>query len=1517
MEEEHGLRETDRQFVQKQDVVEEPLEIPSASSHFVCMSKVRSSVVVKALAFRTPHPLVALWKQTSVEFARVAENGELLSLGEYDLFGSLRSVCVLPRSGKTPLSHHQDVTEQRDLFVVVSKKGALSLLSFAPPRGIFPNYPPAPLPSSYDSLLKIAGLSLPESDSVTRMKVLPQHRLGNIVCSTDDGSCIAVSALERTLALYEIDHNSPRVFGASLVHHFPDCVIWAMEFVPTALVAVTGHHSALLISMYNRPLKVTELVLFVIPQNQSSGDQVSPEIHYLAKFRDPLRVIHSLRVFSSVLVAVGNRRHVLCLLHKQGLTILDLESCLSMLGNESTSENDQEARFHSCSKYLMMPNAGTSFTCVEMVLRDCICALADDGTLYQIMMPANPATTLHCVGSLNAGATMVVGTPSLGATPSLEGMDTRGAQSDNNMDEEKEAAGSPGEEGDNDEAFLIIPGDSCEGGCYVLGRSLDDNNGATLSLYDTVCALPNSAPVVAFEVCDALGEGAPQIYFGSGFGENGAVTMMRDGIGVKEVLEQPDFAEGLHNLFVLKLRADDAHHALLVFSFFDCTRVTSGGLTMNDLSTSSGFDLEGATLAATCVLGGRAAVQVTSRAINVIALTESTAEPDSSTAAAAESIEPTVVSGERVHVWNAPSDLQCAMCVGSFVLVSSAAPATGTSNVSLVELTTDGQLVPSFSSRLLCSASVPSTVSCLHLIPVSVTYLVFCVGCHDSSLALYGVDLSRHEESGSVLVKLLFSTNMDAVCGEELGVPESLSCLRSNIESDSALDNNGGDADGSDRMELKEHGDAPPRPSCFENSKREQSWLLVGLRNGILSRFLLNLSCDVVAAAMEPRSLGESSGAPSAPQEMMIEVEGRGSSVPGTNGGCSTWLKFESNRRVGRKPVRLTPLHAAVISPDRQQPPLQNLGNAQPKNDSGIGVGPKYDHVWNASVMCLSDRLWLVEVAPHSANVTEDVAAGLPNTSQRRLKILFSAVCTPLTEYVVPFHGPLCNNGVITVTGDGTLSIFQLERQRSLNVVRIPIGRTVRRLLWHSPTRTFIVVCQPSPISGTSNPNSNHNNRAEVVVVDPMTSTILSRLVLEKCESGASLSLFEHGDDTYVLLGTGYDLSPHSRACKKGRILVLSCTRRSVTATNSSRSDGTSQGVGDLPNKSLLVQQQTGSSSSTVDLRIMGGVIVAGLVYAATQFMRDSLLVSQNEYVLMFRLVFGGDSGHMVTLKPVKRLRMRHMVMSLSTHRPLDKTCCHAAVGTMIDGVEEVRFSETATRCLSSVAVDQTARMTRQTVALSATSYAGVDRLGNLFVVSNPSRNPLSPSSTLRGAAEERKDASAPSTTSPMINSGLLTEACGFHLGESATGLILLPTHHHGGSFEAATLSYSKVPTSPSSYTKQPQNFAVCTITGSVYIFKQIPKEHFVPLLDLQRRLAAWEQSQPCLSESIHNFRSPPSSLGEPIVDGDYVSQFLSLPRSVQARLYESVPSAESSLESQGALVNAMIAAVASILQDL
>ncbi|KAH9329513.1 hypothetical protein KI387_001621, partial [Taxus chinensis] len=466
----------------------------------------------------------------------------------------------------------------------------------------------------------------------------------------------------------------------------------------------------------------------------------------------------------------------------------------------------------------------------------------------------------------------------------------------------------------------------------------------------------------------------------------------------------------------------------------------------------------------------------------------------------------------------------------------------------------------------------------------------------------------------------------------------------------------------------------------------DRLYILSGLRNGMLLRY------EWPASSVFPSELPSSSS--SSLSAFMSPLDGNTSSYTAAYEGCHSQDKytFSKNdtaeasfpvqlqliavRRVGTTPVFLVPLCESLRS----------------------------------DIIALSDRPWLLQTARHSQ------------------RIAYTSISFQPATHVTPVNAVDCPKGILFVA-DCSLHLVEMVHTKRLNVQKHLLGSTPRRILYHSESKTLLVMRTESH-EDDSNPISN------ICCVDPLSGSLLSSYKFDPGETVRCMQLWKVGNEEVLVVGTGMSagraIMPSGEAeSSKGRLLIFqleplqssgsgmvhsSPASSSIAAPGSPFHDGMRSTPEHVANNNLSSSPDESSHESVRfeegggwELTLKWHVSMPGIVLAVCPYLGRYILASAGNN--LFCLGFPQDSPQ--RLRRYSYSKTRFTITSIAVH--LNRI----AVGDCRDGVLFYSYQEDQ-RKLEQLYCDPVQRLVADCVLIDLDTALVSDRRGNFCALSCP-----------------------------------------------------------------------------------------------------------------------------------------------------------------------------------------------------
>lgn len=494
-----------------------------------------------------------------------------------------------------------------------------------------------------------------------------------------------------------------------------------------------------------------------------------------------------------------------------------------------------------------------------------------------------------------------------------------------------------------------------------------------------------------------------------------------------------------------------------------------------------------------------------------------------------------------------------------------------------------------------------------------------------------------------------------------------------------------------------------------------------------------------------------------------------------------------------------------------------------------------------SDIIALSDRPWLIQIARHSQRIAYTSISFQPATH-----------ATPVSSFD-------CPKGILFVA-DCSLHLVEMVHMKRLNVQKLLLGSTPRRVLYHSESKSLLVM-RSECYEDDSSPVS------DICCVDPLSGSLLSTFRLDPGETAKCMQLWKVGNEHVLVVGTGLSagraIMPSGEAeSSKGRLLILqiepihssrsgmvrsSAALSSIAAPSSPFHDGigynpenaTNSNVGGTPDEASCegVRFEEGGGWQ---LTLKWHVSMPGIVLAVCPHLEQYILASAGNS--LFCLGFPTDAPQ--RLRRICSVKTRFTITCIAVH------LTRIAVGDCRDGILFYSYQEDIKK-LEQLYCDPVQRLVADCVLMDLDTAFVSDRRGNFCALSCPN------------LLEEN--------ASPEHN---LTLSCWYHLGETIMKI-------QKGSFSyKPPMDDGMKACSRNDILLDCADSAVVasTLLGSVVIFIQLSREEYDLLDAVQARLASYPLTAPVLGNIHSEFRGRGSPVGVcKVLDGDMLAQFLEL----------------------------------------
>eukprot|EP00898_Chlorokybus_atmophyticus_P003273 jgi/Chlat1/3947/Chrsp26S04201 len=505
-------------------------------------------------------------------------------------------------------------------------------------------------------------------------------------------------------------------------------------------------------------------------------------------------------------------------------------------------------------------------------------------------------------------------------------------------------------------------------------------------------------------------------------------------------------------------------------------------------------------------------------------------------------------------------------------------------------------------------------------------------------------------------------------------------------------------------------------------------------------------------------------------------------------------LRLAAVRRIGVSPVSLIPLAAS------------------PSSD----------------VVALSDRPWLLQAPRRTQCITCTSISFQPSTHATAVS------CAD------------CPNGVLFIA-DSCVHLVAMEQSKRLNVQKLPLGATPRRVLYHNQSKLLVVACTDETTSHFSMMPGTVATFPVICglkCVDPVSGRVFYEMRLKPCEVAFSLKSWtlEHGQE-YIVAGTALGVGTPLQG-ERGRLLLL---RLQFHAGHADQGNGHRMVSADV------------EPEGSWDLQLVHEVTLPGMVCATMPYLNSYLLASAGRKLYCLTASFDGERA---VLHKVARCHTRLFIAALTTY------LTRIVVVDVKDSVLFYTYREDSKQ-FELEYCDRAQRLVADCALSDSNVACGVDRHGNFFALTNG----------------ERPEGDA--STNPDIN---LVQAASFSIGESAL-------HIREGSLAYRTPEVVRSADGASPIAVPPpdlrqQTLVAATLLGSIVLFLRLPKEEYDVLRAVEHALASYPITAPVLGNSHIAFRSQAASHTGHVLDGDMLAQFLELPDYHQRQVLNSLSAA-------------------------
>lgn len=553
-----------------------PSSSSSATRYYLSKCVLRGSVVLQVLHAHIRSPSsndVVFGKETSIELVVIDEDGNLQSVCDQPVFGTIKDLAILPWNEKFRARDPQ--LWGKDLLVATSDSGKLSLLTFC---------------NEMHRFVPVTHIQLSNPGNTID---LPGRKL-----AVDSSGCfIAASAYENRLALFSMSTSSGDIIDEKIVYPSESegtastsrsiqrtsirGTIWSTCFISQAS---KEHNPVLAVIIHRRGALINELLLlewsvrarkiFVVSQYVEAG----PLAHDIVEVPNSGGLAFLFRAGDVLLMDLRDHRNPSCV-------------CKTNLNFLPNAMEEQTYVEDSCKLHDVDDERFSVAACALLELSDYdpMCIDSDNGG-------ANSGYKYICSWSWepknNKDPRMIFCVDS-GEFFLIEvSFDSQGPKV--NLSE------------------CLYKGQPCKALLWVEGGYLaalvEMGDGVVLKMEDgRLCygnPIQNISPILDMAVVDYHDEKHDQMFACCGVAPEGSLRIIRNGINVEKLHKTASIYQGVTGTWTIRMKVTDPYHSFLVLSFVEETRILSVGLSFSDVTDSVGFEPNVCTLACGLVTDG-------------------------------------------------------------------------------------------------------------------------------------------------------------------------------------------------------------------------------------------------------------------------------------------------------------------------------------------------------------------------------------------------------------------------------------------------------------------------------------------------------------------------------------------------------------------------------------------------------------------------------------------------------------------------------------------------------------------------------------------------------------------------------------------------------------------------------------------------------------------------------------------------------------------------------------------------
>lgn len=553
-----------------------PSSSSSATRYYLSKCVLRGSVVLQVLHAHIRSPSsndVVFGKETSIELVVIDEDGNLQSVCDQPVFGTIKDLAILPWNEKFRARDPQ--LWGKDLLVATSDSGKLSLLTFC---------------NEMHRFVPVTHIQLSNPGNTID---LPGRKL-----AVDSSGCfIAASAYENRLALFSMSTSSGDIIDEKIVYPSESegtastsrsiqrtsirGTIWSTCFISQAS---KEHNPVLAVIIHRRGALINELLLlewsvkarkiFVVSQYVEAG----PLAHDIVEVPNSGGLAFLFRAGDVLLMDLRDHRNPSCV-------------CKTNLNFLPNAMEEQTFVEDSCKLHDVDDERFSVAACALLELSDYdpMCIDSDNGG-------ANSGYKYICSWSWepknNKDPRMIFCVDS-GEFFLIEvSFDSQGPKV--NLSE------------------CLYKGQPCKALLWVEGGYLaalvEMGDGVVLKMEDgRLCyanPIQNISPILDMAIVDYHDEKHDQMFACCGVAPEGSLRIIRNGINVEKLHKTASIYQGVTGTWTIRMKVTDPYHSFLVLSFVEETRILSVGLSFSDVTDSVGFEPNVCTLACGLVTDG-------------------------------------------------------------------------------------------------------------------------------------------------------------------------------------------------------------------------------------------------------------------------------------------------------------------------------------------------------------------------------------------------------------------------------------------------------------------------------------------------------------------------------------------------------------------------------------------------------------------------------------------------------------------------------------------------------------------------------------------------------------------------------------------------------------------------------------------------------------------------------------------------------------------------------------------------